>query len=97
MMMSVILISSTVVAAIFVTLAVKLLNWVWFKPRKLEKFLRHQALNGTPYRPFLGDLKDYMQAVKAAQRRTIKLSDDILPRAYAYYHDIVNKYGKKSS
>ncbi|KAK6132568.1 hypothetical protein DH2020_033670 [Rehmannia glutinosa] len=43
-----------------ITWALKLLNWLWFKPRKLEKFLREQGPNGNPYRPFLGVLEDFV-------------------------------------
>ncbi|KAL8046727.1 hypothetical protein ABFX02_08G192809 [Erythranthe guttata] len=89
------LILTSILVAASVTWAVKLLNWVWFRPRKLEKFLREQGLNGKPYRPFLGDLKDYVTAAKSERRRrTIKLSDDIIPHLFTYYHEIINKYGK---
>ncbi|KAL7103826.1 hypothetical protein ACP275_08G203600 [Erythranthe tilingii] len=90
------LILTSILVAASVTWAVKVLNWVWFRPRKLEKFLREQGLNGKPYRPFLGDLKDYVTAVKSEQRRTIELSDDIIPHIFTYYHEIINKYGENS-
>ncbi|KAI3466004.1 hypothetical protein Pfo_022667 [Paulownia fortunei] len=90
-----VILTSMVVAA-SITWAVKLINLLWFRPRKLEKFLREQGLNGNPYRPFLGDLKDYIKVVKAEQPRSIKLSDDTLPHIFAYYHQILTKYGQNS-
>nr|XP_033510989.1 cytochrome P450 CYP72A219-like [Nicotiana tomentosiformis] len=36
----------------------KFLNWVWFNPRKVEKYLRQQGLSGNSYRLFFGDLKE---------------------------------------
>ncbi|KAI3465946.1 hypothetical protein Pfo_022609 [Paulownia fortunei] len=80
---------TSIFVAASITWAVKLLNWLWFRPRKLEKLLRKQGLNGNPYRPFLGDFKDYIKVIKAEQRRSIKLSDDILPHIFAYYHEIL--------
>ncbi|KAI3466003.1 hypothetical protein Pfo_022666 [Paulownia fortunei] len=90
------LILTSIIVAAFAKWAVKSLNWLWFRPRKLEKFLRKQGLNGNPYRPFLGDLKDYIAVMKAHQRRSIKLSDDTLPHILAYYHQIYTKYGQNS-
>ncbi|KAI3466001.1 hypothetical protein Pfo_022664 [Paulownia fortunei] len=87
---------TSIVVAASVTLAVKLLNWLWFRPRKLEKFLRKQGLNGNPYRPFLGDLKDMFKIIKAEQPRSIELSDHILPHIFAYFHRILTKYGQNS-
>ncbi|KAI3466002.1 hypothetical protein Pfo_022665 [Paulownia fortunei] len=90
-----VILASMVVAA-SVTWAVKLLNWLWFRPRKLEKFLRKQGLDGHTYRPFLGDLKDYVKVMKAEQARSIKLSDDTLPHMFGYYYQILTKYGQNS-
>ncbi|XP_012850540.1 PREDICTED: cytochrome P450 CYP72A219-like [Erythranthe guttata] len=90
------IILTSIVVAASITWAVKLLNWVWFRPRKLEKILRQQGLNGNPYRPFLGDLGDMIKFMKAEQPKTIELFDDILPHIFAYYHQIVTKYGENS-
>ncbi|KAK6132446.1 hypothetical protein DH2020_033823 [Rehmannia glutinosa] len=91
------LILTSIVVAASITWALKLLNWLWFKPRKLEKLLREQGLNGNPYRPFLGDLKDLIRVKKATQQRSIKImSDDIIQQIFAYYHQTVTKYGQNS-
>lgn len=72
----------------------KLLNMLWFRPRKLEKFLREEGFRGNSYRPFLGDMKDYVKATETEQARSIGLSDDIIPHVFGYYHGIISKYGK---
>lgn len=88
------LVLTSIVVAALITYAVKLLNLLWLRPRKLEKLLRNQSLNGNPYRPFLGDAKDYAAAMKAEQLRSIQLSDDILPHIFGYFHTILKQYGK---
>ncbi|KAL0406688.1 UNVERIFIED_CONTAM: cytochrome [Sesamum latifolium] len=91
---------SSILASIFtvvsIALVAKVLNWVWFRPKKLEKLLRQQGLNGNPYRLFLGDMQDLTNVLKTEQRKTLKLSDDLLPHILPYYHNIIDKYGKHS-
>ncbi|KAL0406687.1 UNVERIFIED_CONTAM: cytochrome [Sesamum latifolium] len=91
---------SSILASILIlvstTLVVKLLNWVWFRPKKLEKLLRKQGLNGNPYRLLLGDMQDFGKAMKTEQPKTLKLSDHLPPHILPYYHDIIDKYGRRS-
>lgn len=78
-----------IVVAASVAWAVKLVNLVWLRPRKLEKLLRQRGMDGNPYS--LVDLRDM---IKAEQSRSVQLSDETLPHVFAYYHDILHKYGK---
>ncbi|KAH6775514.1 hypothetical protein C2S52_013075 [Perilla frutescens var. hirtella] len=89
------IVSSMVVAA-SITCLVKLLNYIWFKPRNLEKFLREQGFNGNPYRPFAGDMKDHLKFLKQERTRSIQLSDNAAKHMLPYYHHIISKYGQKS-
>lgn len=83
-----------VLSSIVLVASVKLVNLFWWRPKKLEKILREQGLNGTPYRPFIGDLRVMMRVIKAEQQRSVQLStDDTSPHVFAYYLDILNKYG----
>ncbi|KAL7143503.1 hypothetical protein ABFS83_08G194900 [Erythranthe nasuta] len=86
----------SIAVALSVKWAVNLANFVWFNPRKLEKFLRTQGLDGNPYRPFFGDLREMTKVMNAEQKRSIQLSDDTCPHVFAYYHDMLNKYGENS-
>lgn len=86
------LVLSCVVVA--VAASVKLLNWMWFRPRKLEKFLRKQGVKGNSYRPVVGDLKDFIRASRAEQPKFIQLSDNIVPHIFPYHNAYLSNYGK---
>ncbi|KAF9672626.1 hypothetical protein SADUNF_Sadunf11G0062100 [Salix dunnii] len=72
------------------------LNWVWFRPKKVERCLRQQGFAGKPYRFFVGDWKESSDMVKEARTKPIGLSDAILPRVMPFLHQLVNDYGKNS-
>ncbi|KAK3419819.1 hypothetical protein EUGRSUZ_G00584 [Eucalyptus grandis] len=79
----------------FLTCAWKLLCLFWLKPRKLERCLRQQGLNGTSYRLSFQDLRDNMRMSKQAQSQTITpFSNDIAPRLLPFFHRSIKKYGK---
>ena len=69
------------------------LNSMWLKPRRLEKCLRAQGLNGNSYRPFFGDLKELAMMLGEAKSKPISLSDDIVPRVIPFHVKTINKYG----
>ncbi|MCD7449018.1 hypothetical protein HAX54_048101 [Datura stramonium] len=87
-----------IVSILFSTLLViiwvwKMVNWVWIRPRKLDKFLREQGLKGHPYRTLYGDTKEMAELTKQAKLKPMKLTDDILPRVLPFHHYTLNKYG----
>ncbi|KAL8131892.1 cytochrome P450 72A397-like [Apium graveolens] len=82
--------------ALFVGWAWRVLNWVWVKPRKMEKCLRQQGLHGNSYRFLYGDSKESSALVKNALSKPINLSDDAVARASPFIHHTVGKYGKNS-
>lgn len=84
----------SIIVVSFTILAVRILNWVWFKPKRLEKFLRKQGINGNRYRVLLGDMKDFITAMKQEQPKFIDVSNDISSHVFPYYHQIIAKYGK---
>lgn len=71
----------------------KFVNWVWLKPKKLEKVLREQGLKGNPYRLLIGDMKDLATTTNKEQRRSIRLSDHLPPHTLPYYHQAIAKFG----
>ncbi|KAK4439071.1 cytochrome [Sesamum alatum] len=79
-----------------ITWAVRILKWVWFRPKKLEKFLRKQGLQGNPYRFLLGDMKALISVTKEEQSKSIRLSDRLPPHILPYYHQIITEYGENS-
>ncbi|XP_057792347.1 cytochrome P450 CYP72A219-like [Salvia miltiorrhiza] len=86
-------ISCGVVALIYLW---KLLNWVWFTPKKLEKILRQQGFNGNSYKLFYGDFKEIRSIAKEAVSKPMNFSNDIAPRAIPIYHQTCKRYGEKS-
>ncbi|XP_024632155.1 cytochrome P450 72A68-like isoform X1 [Medicago truncatula] len=74
----------------------RILNWLWLKPKKLEKLLREQGLKGNSYRLLVGDMNDLLKMRKEATSKPMNLSDDIVPRVYSFVHQSVTKHGKNS-
>lgn len=58
----------------------RILNWVWIRPKKLEKIVRNQGFKGSSYRLLYGDTKDFPAIEKEAVSKPINLSDDFIPR-----------------
>ncbi|XP_076946462.1 cytochrome P450 CYP72A219-like [Bidens hawaiensis] len=82
------------VGIILVWCALSLLNWVWFKPKRMEKFLRKQGLNGSPYRFLFGDLKELVKMLKDAKSKPMNLNNDIVSRVFPFEHKSITAYGK---
>ncbi|XP_059659702.1 cytochrome P450 CYP72A219-like isoform X2 [Cornus florida] len=82
------------VVVVVVILAWRVLNWVWLRPRKLEKWLRQQGLSGNSYRLLFGDLKEMSEMIKEAKSKPINLSDDIVHRVMPYILKSIHNYGK---
>ncbi|PSR98839.1 Cytochrome P450 CYP72A219 like [Actinidia chinensis var. chinensis] len=72
------------------------LNWVWLRPKKLERCLRKQGLKGNSYRLLYGDLKENSMMTKEVNSRPINLSDDILPRVIPLSHKSAVIHGNNS-
>ncbi|XP_039686605.1 cytochrome P450 72A68-like isoform X8 [Medicago truncatula] len=81
---------------LFFILAWRILNWLWLKPKKLEKFLREQGLKGNSYRLLVGDMNDLLKMRKEATSKPMSLSDDIAPRVFTFVQQSVAKHGKNS-
>ncbi|ESW21356.1 hypothetical protein PHAVU_005G063900 [Phaseolus vulgaris] len=74
-----------------------MLNWVWFTPKRLERLLREQGLQGNPYTLLVGDTKDFAKMRKEAFSKPMNLfSHDIVPRVFSFFHHSINTHGKKS-
>ncbi|RID63677.1 hypothetical protein BRARA_E02662 [Brassica rapa] len=69
------------------------LNWVWFKPKKLESYLRSQGLSGSPYTPLIGDLKRTFSMAMEARSKPIKLTDDVSTRVVPFPFEMLKTHG----
>ncbi|KAK9674244.1 hypothetical protein RND81_12G220500 [Saponaria officinalis] len=81
------------ITTLILTWAWKLLNWAWIKPKKLEKKLREQGLNGNSYRPLYGDLKETVKMRSEAREKPINFTNDFITRVLPFHHQHVTKYG----
>nr|XP_043640145.1 cytochrome P450 CYP72A219-like [Erigeron canadensis] len=68
-------------------------NWVWLKPKKMEKCLRDQGLKGNSYKLLYGDVKEMVKMITDAYVKPINLTDDILPRVLSFAHYSVTTHG----
>ncbi|XVF79181.1 hypothetical protein PTKIN_Ptkin14bG0199400 [Pterospermum kingtungense] len=71
----------------------RILNWVWLKPKRLEKCLRQQGFTGNSYRFLSGDMKEISVMTKQASAKPMPLSDDIVPYVAPFVHQTVRNYG----
>ncbi|KAL9437954.1 hypothetical protein AB3S75_023758 [Citrus x aurantiifolia] len=89
-------IAFTIVIVTLVTWAWMVLNWLWLRPKKLEKFLRQQGLKGNSYRLLFGDLKESSIMLKKAKARPLSLDDDAAVRVNPFLPKLFKDYGKNS-
>lgn len=84
----------TCIGVILLSWAWKTLNWVWLKPRKLEKQLRQQGLNGNRYRFLIGDIKDSFRMRSEEREKPIPFTHDYFRRVLPFVHLLLHEYGK---
>ncbi|URE18571.1 superfamily of TFs having WRKY and zinc finger domains [Musa troglodytarum] len=72
--------------------ALRTLNWAWWTPRRLERALRAQGLNGTPYRFPNGDFKENIRLAKEASSTPMPLTHDIVPRVLPFLRRAIDEY-----
>lgn len=77
--------------AALVTCARKAANWVWFRPKQIEKCLRDQGFKGNAYRFLYGDYKEHISAIKEANSKPMDANDnDIAPRVLPFHQYFVH-------
>lgn len=86
----------TVVFLTVITWAWRVLNWVWLRPKKLEKYLRQQGLSGNSYRFLFGDLKENVIMLKEAKSRPINFDDNIAIRVMPFVFKLFKDYGMRT-
>ncbi|XP_006348908.1 cytochrome P450 CYP72A219-like [Solanum tuberosum] len=87
---------AAICVAILLVYTWKVLNWAWFKPKKLEKYLRKNGLKGNPYKLLYGDSKELTNKLNEARSKPINFNDDIAQRLIPFFLDSINKNGKNS-
>ncbi|GER36058.1 cytochrome P450 [Striga asiatica] len=77
-------------------LCLKVYHFIWWRPKRLESSLNQQGIRGTPYKPLMGDMKEYIKLVTRAWSKPVSLSHHIVQRVDPFTHMVVQKYGKIS-
>ncbi|KAK6777170.1 hypothetical protein RDI58_023887 [Solanum bulbocastanum] len=73
----------------------RILNYVWFKPKKLEKQLRQQGFKGNSYKLLYGDMKEMKKMIEEATSKPINFSHDLIwSRINPFIHKTITSYGK---
>jgi hypothetical protein len=84
----------SVAGAVLAWCAVRVLEWAWWRPRRLERALRSQGLRGTAYRSLAGDAQLLVRLNKEARSRTMPLGcHDVVPRAMPLFHHAMKEHG----
>ncbi|XP_047177741.1 cytochrome P450 72A68-like [Vigna umbellata] len=75
----------------------RILNWLWFTPKRLERLLREQGVQGNPYTLFVGDTNEFVKMRTEAFSKPMNLfSHDIVPRVFSFFHHSIDTHGKNS-
>ncbi|XP_042444285.1 cytochrome P450 72A397-like [Zingiber officinale] len=76
--------------------AVRMLNWAFWEPRRLDRALRSQGLKGSSYRPISGDLKDFVRLAEEARGKPMPFSHAIFPRVSPFLKRAADAHGKEN-
>lgn len=83
-----------IVCIVVATGLIKVVNWVWLRPKKLERLLRQQGFSGNSYNLFFGDLKDLAtMRTQAMKTPMTSFSDDYFSRVEPLRHQLLTKFG----
>ncbi|OVA00502.1 Cytochrome P450 [Macleaya cordata] len=78
----------------FVLLVVlKVVGYLWWRPKRIEEHFSKQGIKGPPYRFFLGNVKELVSLMLKASSQPMPLSHNILPRVFSFYHHWKKIYG----
>ncbi|XP_054814852.1 cytochrome P450 CYP72A219-like isoform X2 [Prosopis cineraria] len=91
------IIAGMVMAMVVIVMVIaRVVNRVWQRPKRLERCLRRQNLNGNSYRLVFGDLKEMGRMIEQAKSKPISIDDDIVPRIIPFHHQLFQNYGMNS-
>ncbi|XP_077226412.1 cytochrome P450 superfamily protein [Tasmannia lanceolata] len=78
---------------LFYLLVLKVVDFLWWRPRKIELHFAKQGIRGPPYRFFIGNIKEIVGLMLKASSHPMPLSHNILPRVLSFYHHWKKIYG----
>ncbi|XP_038984641.1 cytochrome P450 734A6 [Phoenix dactylifera] len=76
-------------------MVLKLLDFLWWRPKRLEEHFSKQGIRGPPYRFFIGCVKEMVGLMLEASSKPMMPhnSHNILPRVLSFYHHWKKIYG----
>ncbi|XP_077227496.1 cytochrome P450 CYP72A616-like [Tasmannia lanceolata] len=74
----------------------RLVYSIWWRPMKLERYLKKQGIKGPPYKLLYGNLKENISLVKKESSKPMNLSHQIVPRVAPFLYETMKNYGKIS-
>lgn len=84
----------SIFCVIIVTGLIKVVNWIWLRPKKLERLLKQQGFSGTCYKFLIGDLKDFTSMRTQALKTPMNgFSNDYFQRVEPFRHHLASKFG----
>ncbi|KAG6471324.1 cytochrome P450 CYP72A219-like [Zingiber officinale] len=87
---------SGLAALLVAACAVRMLNWAFWNPRRLERALRSQGLKGSSYSPISGDVKDLVRLTEEARGKPMPFSHAIFPRVSPFFKRAAEAHGKEN-
>lgn len=75
--------------------ALKVLDLLWWRPRRVEEHFARQGIKGPPYRFFLGNVREMVGLMLEASSKPMvpPYSHNILSRVLPFYHHWKKIYG----
>lgn len=73
---------------------IRVVAYLWLRPRKIEQHFAKQGIRGPPYKFFIGNAKEIVSLMLKASSQTMSNSHNILPRVLSFYHHWKKIYGK---
>ncbi|KAI3891223.1 hypothetical protein MKW98_007528 [Papaver atlanticum] len=71
----------------------KVMGFLWWRPKRIEEHFSKQGIKGPPYRFFIGNVKELVSLMLKASSTPMPLSHNILPRVFSFYHHWKKIYG----
>ncbi|KAK1393369.1 Secologanin synthase [Heracleum sosnowskyi] len=89
-------VSLAIIVVAATTVIWRVFNWVWLRPKKLEKHLKKQGFHGNFYRLLYGDTKEHISMLMATRSNPIPISHDVPSRTTPFLSKLVRDYGKRT-
>ncbi|KAK4343467.1 hypothetical protein RND71_036561 [Anisodus tanguticus] len=72
---------------------IRVVAYLWLRPRKIEEHFAKQGIRGPPYKFFIGNAKEIVSLMLKASSQPMPFSHNILPRVLSFYHHWKKIYG----